>query len=430
MQGQWKIIFFIGLIFSMAAAVLLARNANPSFGVDLKTYYVGAAALRDGANPYRAGDMARISLKVDPTRFAVGEGGQATANLPGALLLFLPFTLAPLQAVLWLAVVLIAFSVPVCLALSARLLNVPITPRGLAACSVLAVLMPPVWRCVCVGQLTLPLVAVALWATLLVRERRAVPAAFLGLATLLKITCTGPLLFWDFLKGAPRARFALAAACALFVVLNAVAILHIGLHGFAAGWKDNYQAIFSAHGPDDPANPGSMRIDLQPLAARLASSKHAGIVAAIAAAVLALPLLVLLKRREGIEGEAVVCVLAYSLLVAYHRPYDAVLAIPVFVMLYQDLEAGRRAQAACRAAALLLIYGFFGDHNILAAAHLRGLSANVFVVRPLCVILLYLAVVIPALARRPLAVKTESLPALDVVSSDAGLRELPVAGVS
>ncbi len=404
-----RLIAVLGLALLIAVAALMSRRHDPLFGIDGETYYIAARVFLAGSNPYNGADMLRIGQIVDPATVAADHGVQPMTNLPASLLPFLPLSLLPPRAFDWTLIALAAFCLPVTIVLSARLLQLELSSRALIVLSILSTCFPPVWRSLIVGQPLVPILA-----CLLALCRRAAAPAFdpkpaltLSLLSLVKATCSLPLAAWLMLSGHKPLRAAVFAALAAFALLNLLLIAHIGLHSVLDGYRAG-NAIFGAGGANDPYTGGqAARIDLQPLAALFTAPAHLAAVSAILDLLLAAPLLALLILRPSARpGETLIAVLLLTLIITYHRPYDAVLALPLFPLILQNWRSSDHSIALIRAAALLLVAATLGDHNIQHVLLRRDPTLPIAWIRPAGIIALYLSVALPSLRMLNPAVAT------------------------
>ncbi|MEM9881545.1 MAG: glycosyltransferase family 87 protein [Planctomycetota bacterium] len=327
----------------LAAGVLLWRGplSVPAEPYDFTQVYVATRAWLAGGDVYDLATRRAVWREAPGTTGSRRDAEALTALYPPGLYPLLgpaaalPF---PWAVRAWTAVG--GLSVVALVVAGWRLAGVrPASIRGLALAAALC-LLAPIQTNFRLGQLGLPataLVMLGLWAGWSGR-RWAVSGLVLGLAVGLKPQLSLPFVLYVLLRGGWREAGVAVAVAAGLTGLGAARLWLAGVD-----WPTGLAAELAAftdggHGDPMPANPHRWQmIDLAPLT-HLAI-EHRGVAAAVvwglvaglaAAAWLAVP------RRGDRPTELTVLglVAALSLLVVYHRFYDAVLlALPVCALL-------------------------------------------------------------------------------------------------
>lgn len=377
------------IIFILGCAMLGWRGASRALGGgsgDLAIIYTSARCWLAGENPYEAADIAR--------QWALAGGGESPdpALLGSAVLLYPPPTfviLAPLASLPWslAAPAWLVLSVLLYIATVAAAARIAGLARGttawwaLLACSVW---LAPVATNLMVGQLAIAAVALAVLA-----QRARVAAGgqswrtgvLLSLGAALKPQIAGLFIVYE----AGRLRWRNAAWAA--AVLAAVAAIGIGrMEAAGVPWRSSWTrnlADFTTLSNGDPtrANPDTRHhiISLHyPLHTFTDDRSVVRILVYAIVGALCLAYFVIDLRRGRQRGEgrhelvSLSMVTVVSLMVVYHRFYDAVLLVfPLALAVSTLWSPGRRVPGA----ALLGLLALFAlpTAAILAEAAKRGM---------------------------------------------------------
>lgn len=350
----------LGWLILVAAVLYLAwwgvlRGAIASG--DLAVGYGAGAAWLGGANPYDVAQLEEHALAGGADR-AIIDQLETLRNVyfPTTLPSFLP--LAPLS---WPAAKILVLA----LNLAAtgfiawglvRLLGWGRTePRtfGLVA---FVVALAPLHTAMAIGQVAILTTAAIVAALLLERSGRPVWAGiFYGLAIVLKVQIGLPFLVYL----AWRRRWATAAVAALVALtVTLVSVIRMAMSGVAwlPAWMDNLGLLSAPGGLNDAGPLNEDRYSLVNLQYLLGSVGLSGLAAdaitLVAVGVAALAIVMLVGRRE-LDRDLLVLsgVAVLTLLVTYHRYYDAVLLVlPIawgIVMLRRRPLAGIAVLVLC-----------------------------------------------------------------------------------
>lgn len=305
-------------------------------GGDLAVGYSAAQAWLFGHDPYDVAVLKRDLMLAGGTDLAIGQLDHLrNVYFPTTLPFFVPVALVAWSEarLLWLALN-VAATLFIALGL-ARLLDWrPSSTRGLALAAFLLALAP-VHTTIASGQSAVAATAALIAAMLLEQSRRGIPAGILyGLATVVKVQIGLPFvayLLW-------RRRWATAAAAGLvvagFTLLSVVRMQVAGVPWFQS-WSANLVLLSGPGGINDPGplNPDRYSlINLQyPLQSLFPDADWVNAMTFGAVGVAAAALVWIIRgRHPRAELLALATVAVLSLLVAYHRYYDAVLlALPI-----------------------------------------------------------------------------------------------------
>jgi hypothetical protein len=374
---------------------LMSKDLS-TFSIDCKVYYMAAATLMNGKDPYNPADMTQTSMVRDPKGVIVGSGPESTVNIPLSIALF-----TPLALVKWRTASLFVFAtnllcIPLIFILTAKIFGESLTFIKLFALCLIAAIFPPVWKDVFVGQIALLVLAAQLAACLLLGG--GYPLALFALLTFAssKITCSIPGFIVSLARGKHRDRVAAVLSVMAFIVVNSLIVLHIGFHGFREHYSLNNTAVFGRNACNDAYTYARLvRIDDAPILAMFVDRDSLSFFSLLLAGLLALPIVALLINRVRSVGVLIVSTLLYALTVVYHRPYDAIFALPLIYVTIQGFIGGRKATASLRLASLAAAFLVFGDHNIFTFHESALGCLDQPYIRPVITICMYLTMVIP-----------------------------------
>jgi hypothetical protein len=281
---------------------------------------------------------------------------------PGAYAVLAPFAALPagVAGVVWLLVS--AASVFAILACTLSLARIPAGSLTAWLLVAAALASAPVQTIVTVGQLSLPVIALAILAMWLARGGRDLLAGLaLGLAAAVKPQLVAPFfLYYAFFA---RWRLLLPAAVLAFGI-NLLAVAPMQLRGIPwwADWSRNMQIASAPGGPNDPTASGPWRnqmIDLRAWfytlteAHHLVTAKALLVSLALAAAYVAL---LARRRQRGPRHDAplaLATLAALTLLPVYHKMYDATLLVLALAWALRALQGpGPRGVAVATLLAL------------------------------------------------------------------------------
>jgi hypothetical protein len=303
---------------------------------DLAVGYGAGAAWLGGADPYAVTVLQQHALAGGADQLIVGQlETLRNVYFPTTLPSFVP--LAPLS---WTAAKLLVLLVNLVAAGFiawglVRLLGWRRSePRTLGLVAFVLALAP-LHTTMAIGQVAILTTAAIVAAMLLERSGRPIWAGvFYGVAIVLKVQIGLPFLVYL----AWRRRWATAAvAAAVPLVATVVAVLRMEAAGvpWYRSWMDNLALLSAPGGINDPGPLNDDRYSLVNLQYLLQSVGIRGLAADVitlgAVAIAALALVTLVRGRE-LDGELLVLsgVAVLTLLVTYHRYYDAVLlALPI-----------------------------------------------------------------------------------------------------
>lgn len=301
-------------------------------GDDLAPPYAATKAFTLGQNPYDDGVLAAVLLDAGRERDASGMPKRNPSLYPPPTFV----ALAPLALFRWRAA-RIVFLVTSLLLFAwhvgaiRRLAGLTLTEfRGqVLLAGVLA--LAPYHTGIALENLAIVSVTVLVIAIDRIKRKSDLTGgALLGVATLLKPQLGVPFILYFLLRR--HARAAIAAAC-IGAVATALSIGWLALHD--VDWLRSWRAVTTATavpgGPLDPSGPLSAQlIDIRPLLAQVGIS-WPGAVGIVIAAVVAI-LIYAWGHRLDAEYDLLLigAVAVLTLLVAYHRFYDAaVLCLPL-----------------------------------------------------------------------------------------------------
>lgn len=320
---------------------------------DLAVGYAAARAWLAGLDPY---NVANLKEQL----FAGGGGGLAISEMldtfrnvyfPTTLPSFVPLAILPWPAAKTLALVInLAMSAFIVLGLVHLLGWRRTEPRALfLAAFVLA--LAPLHRTVSSGQSPVVAVGALIAAMLLTRSGRPVVAGLLyGLATVLKVQLGLPFLAYLVWR---RRWTSLVPAVILLAALSAVSIARMELAetSWLSSWLANLVSLSGPGGLNDPSLLNLDRYTLinleYPLSTLLPGGLAATLVTYALVGVASLVLILIVRDGEPRhELLAVATIAVLSLLVAYHRYYDAVLLVLPIAWAISSLGTARQIQGA------------------------------------------------------------------------------------
>ncbi len=314
---------------------------------DLKYGYASIQAMLAGLNPYDPAHLERVLL----------AGGGTTDHVVGALRnVYFPFTLPvflPISVGSWPQALTAGLIINVVLVAAIilgllRYLGWPlVTIRSfLFAAAVLA--LAPIHTSMADGQTSVAAVA-ALVGALVLSKRQGVSGLLTGLSSAIKVQVGLPFVVLALVRGRWRSAAWAAGAIAL---LGLVALIPLQLsgHPWFMTWQDNLRWASGPEGPNyaGPDNLGRVTLlNLQyPLRQLGASETVAGAITFAVVGIAGLAYL-WIARRPGRDRDlldmSVVGVL--TLLLTYHRFYDAVLLVFPIAWAFAAWHGGRRVIA-------------------------------------------------------------------------------------
>jgi hypothetical protein len=427
-------IVIVGTLLSLAYWRLIPHVHNyPHAG---KEFYVGARLLAEGNNPYSSPELQAASRKYAPEGMVAGFDRQPQIHLPATLMVLAPFSLLPWTVYCFLQLVLNTFCIPIIVYLC--LLGITARPAfwSLALISLFVAFLAPTWENVVIGQIALPLVLCFLLLARSFARRKVAWLSALTFFALLKFTFALPLIAYVFWKGSRAQRFGMAVAATIFILLNAVAVLRIGPHTFLAGYRTQVARSFGPGGLNDvrTADGQSARLDLESLLAVFPATAQDKLINGAAIVILVGIFLYQCRTRSVFSLWHVSALSLLTLLLFYHRNYDAVLLIPSLFFGFYEWRRKMSAQDQARSKAsksrvpnvmafvlMVLVLASFGiigngSHNILGSVLRHFRTSPPPYLHSLLVLGIYL-VVIFGFEKKVLAkIKTES-------SNDAMLTE-------
>lgn len=347
------------IVLSSAFSIVTGRWLDQSSGAGTSSYravYYGARCLLNHADPYNPDEFSHIynsesgALPRDPARRQLFlRAVMVCVNLPTTLFLLIPLALLPwgISHVLWLALIAISLTVAAILAYDlsaeydARMALVLIC-FVMANCQVLFTVANA-------AGIAVGLCVIAVWC--FVRGKFAgLGVIALAISLALKPHDSGLVCIWLLVSGSLLRKRALQSAV-LVAVIAAPAVLVVS-HS-APQWRTELAgnlAATSGHGDISDPGPSSISrqgsadiiIDLQTALSLL--SDHAAFYNSTTYLICGLLLVIVLvfaaRRDQSAENGwfALAFLGALTMLVSYHRPYDAkllLLAIPACAMLWK-----------------------------------------------------------------------------------------------
>jgi len=345
------------IVLSSAFSIITGRLLDQSSGAGTSSYravYYGARCLLNHADPYNPEEFSRIynsengAVPRDPARRPLFlRAVMVCVNLPTTLFLLIPLAVLPwgLSHVLWLA--LIATSLTVSAILVYDLCVRDESKLPLILISILMANCQVLFTVANTAGLAVGLCIISVWC--FVRQRLAwLGVAALAISLALKPHDSGLVCIWLLVSGASLRRRALQSA--VLVAAIAVPALLVVSHS-APQWRSELAsnlAATSAHGDiSDPGPSSNSRqgsadiiIDLQTVLSLLSDNPdfYNPTTYLICGLLLLGWLAVAVRRKQPFESAwfGLAFVAALTMLVSYHRPYDAkllLLAIPAVSIL-------------------------------------------------------------------------------------------------
>lgn len=333
-------LFFAALLLLiLATGYFLARGPyRQATGTtaDFSLLYTGSAAWAAGENPYDSAVLDRTLAQ----RGGDGWSGYQIA-LPSTFLMLSPIGRLPWQAAHWLWFLVNVAAVLAIFVLLVHKLALDWRNPGHLCAMALLIALGPFQTCMAVGQVSIVCVLFLLLAWLNQRRNRPVIAGvLLALAVALKPTIAGLfLIYW-----AVAGNWRLALVCVVcLAILCFAAVLQLASVEWFASWQGNMH-MFTSGGAGDPHQFNNM-MHLEFGLARLFTSDMA--IRLLTWAICAIPFIFILWRSRQshtfINELLDLALLAViSLLVVYHRFYDAVLLIFVWAWAVQAIRQGCR----------------------------------------------------------------------------------------
>jgi hypothetical protein len=298
-------------------------------GDDLAVYYTCSRVWLHGGNPYDLAVLTSESLKAGGAPSALLNDA---LNPPCTFVLMAPLGLLdwPAARAAWLGVNLL--SLAMVLWGLVRLVRPDMTPARAILLAALVLGLAPVQTSVALGQMILPVTGLVVWGIVAQRGGRCLLAgALFAMAAAMKPQVGAVFLTYLLLRGRWRP---FVAGAVVGAVLLGSGVLRIELAGqeWLEALRANHDAFFHG-GRGDLACPMRHQfLHLQyPLLALLGSRIAAGAIAWGIVAALGAGLLWFVRRGPAEKGELLAygIVSALSLLVVYHRLFDAtILLIP------------------------------------------------------------------------------------------------------
>ncbi len=344
------LLLFVGAGFSLAWGIALERGVRGGV-MGFPGIYFGTKCLMQGADPYDVNQLQQVyhdaGIQIPSESIARRQSVTLYVNLPTTFLFVAPFALLPLAGAqaLWLTLVVGSFLLAAFLMWRmgeqfAPEVSLILTFLVLANCEI-------IFSGGNTAGLVVGLCVIAVWCLL---KERFVLLGIICLAFALAIKPHDVGLIWLYflIAGSAQRKCALkAGALALSLALiGALWVSHVAPH-----WPRELQsnlATISAHGGINEPGPTSigvsspdMIIDLQTFLSILDDNPgiYNPVTYAICGIILLAWLIVMLRSRSSPENAlfALVSVAALSMLITYHRSYDAkllLLSIPACAMLW------------------------------------------------------------------------------------------------
>ena len=398
-------------------ALALHKKDLSTFSTDCKVYYMASATLMSGKNPYNPADMFYTCRLRDPKGMWVGGGSGAASNVPLPFVLFTPFTIFDWATASRLIFALNLLCIPLIFTLSAKVLDDKLPAHRLYFLCFISAIFPPVWKDVYVGQNALTVLAAQLGCCALVGTSNPVAVFALISFACNKITCSAPVFLVSIVKGVPSEKLAALIAFAAFVALNILIVLHMGWHSFLVHYSQANSMLFGPNACNDPYTSGRLiRIDDAPLLAMFVPRSLLTPCCLMLSVVLAIPLVALIFYRKSSPGVVLISSLLYTLTTLYHRPYDAVLALPFIYFTLRESNCKHSLAAGFRLASLLAVVLVFGDHNVFNVFNHAATRFDFPFIRPVITISMYLSMVFPELRRTALKSQATTKPILGSIA--------------
>jgi hypothetical protein len=407
-MGRWRRDGLVWVLACVAISVVwgisIGRGGNA--WANFRAVYAGTRCLIHGHNPYNVSELTREYLSEDGQRppdtpFYL-QGITLYVNVPTTFVVVAPFALLSWgpAVVLWMLATGAAFILGIVLTWRAGAEQAP-RVATLLAC-ILAVNCASVFAAGNTAGIVVGLCGIAVWCFL---EGRFVwvGVACLGLSLAIKPHDAGLVWLYFLLAGGAYRKRALQSF-AITAAIGVVALLWVShvAPGWMHDWSANLAAITAPGGMNEPG-PNSFSghsvytvVDLQaaisifrddPRFYNAASYVFCG-------ALLLVWAIWTLRKRVSVEKAwmALAAVTAFTLLITYHRPWDAklvMLAIPACCMLWARRgRAGKVAFWITAAAALfagdfaLAVFKVIANSLHVSQVGIGGQMLSVVLLRP------------------------------------------------
>jgi hypothetical protein len=345
------------IVLSSAFSIITGRWLDQSSGAGTSSYravYYGARCLINRADPYSPAEFSRVytvengALPRDPARRPLFlRAVMVCVNLPTTLFLLIPLALIPwgVSHILWLVLIAISLTLAAILAWDLCFKDDSSLPLFLicllmANCQVLFTVANT-------AGIAVGLCVIAVWC--FVRQRfEALGVVALAVSLALKPHDSGLVCIWLLVSGGALRKRALQSA----VLVAAIAIPAMLVVGHSSPhWRAELAgnlAATSARGDiSDPGPSSSSRqgsadiiIDLQTVLSLVDDDPgfYNPATYLVCALLLAVWIIAALRHRHSTEGAwfSLAFLAVITMLVSYHRPYDAkllLLAVPALSML-------------------------------------------------------------------------------------------------
>lgn len=359
----------------LAAGVFLSRGVARGIGSssDFALIYAASHTWLMGANPY---DEAAQQQAVQE----VNQPGQMPDRRlmslypPLTFVLVAPFAIGSWHTakLLWVLANIVFFA---CLVVgAARLGELPLSKRRGWWLMILLLLYAPVHTGFFVGQLAAATACCVVWSFVCLQRRRVVWAGILlGLALALKPQLAGPFLLIPLLR--VQWRMLVAAGAVVGVIgMIAVGVMQLNQVSWLEDLRANISEFVQPGGAGDPGPGNPYRYQLinlvYPLTAALGPWPGIDRIVAIVGIILVLAGVRAARRGRGTDNQLLTLSLlaALSLLMVYHRGYDAILL--VFPLTWSLRRVGTGSQmTAWLSLTLCLVFAVPGPSMLATAAH-------------------------------------------------------------
>jgi uncharacterized membrane protein len=321
----------VASIYLLVRGILRALDGSG----DLAYGYAGFRAWRDGLDPYAVESLRSEHLAGGGSLAGIAADFTAQVHPPSALPLFLPVSLTTWDEARLLALIVNIVLVFVIVVGLVRFLGWSLTSAPSLLITAFLLALAPVHTTIASGQSGIAITAALVWAMVLEGRHPFGSGLLLGISTAFKVTMGLPFMAYALV----RRRWSMIAVAGLAIgALLLIAVLRMEVAGvpWLQSWTDNVARSFEPGGINSASlESGGNRnplVNLQyPLSTLLGSESQANLLtlALVGAGALLTVLLVSDKTRPGLLlGMSLVAVL--TLLVTYHRYYDAVLlAFPI-----------------------------------------------------------------------------------------------------
>lgn len=394
-------IWWVAACLALAAALVMLAWRGPVRGSNLRTnadatfILTPAEVWLSGGNPYALSEVSRAWLasggapELDPSL----RGGAVYP--PGAFVVLAP--LAPwssdTRAAAWMGVNIALYLAT--LALLPGLAGLSFREPSAWLMIALGAALSAAHTCLALGQTAILITAFVVAGTSAqLAGRPWLAGSLLGVAAVVKPQLAALFVLYQLIRGRWRIAGAAAAAGAALTLVG-IARMHLAGVDWWTAWQANI-AEFVAGGEGDPVKAGAyafLLIHLQsPLVVMGFERDAARYIAIAGLAALWFAYLVIDRRRSDGSNErttemmSLSVVAAITLLIAYHRYYDATLLLFPLVMMFQLLKRGERSRAMITALVLIPLWipgppalAAIETRNILPAALTESLLWRAFI---------------------------------------------------